>query len=112
MRSSSRGSWKVIADLGDAGAKEGQTKLPLKQAVNGVIARRRLPQKTDVDQLGIGQPKVSALLNYKRDCFSVECLMTLLTSPDHDAEFILRTESRSRSASRNSVATAAKGRRA
>ncbi len=56
--------------------------------------------------LGIGQPKVSALLNYKLAGFSVERLMTLLTALDRDVEIVIKKKPKSRSAARISVIAA------
>lgn len=105
-----RGSGNVFADLGYADAEERQTKLRLAHAINGLIARRRLTQVTAAERLGIGQPKVSALANYKLDGFSVERLMTLLTALDQDVEIVIRNKPRSRPAGRISVVAAAGGR--
>jgi len=69
-----RGTGNVFADLGYPDAEERQTKLRLAHAINAVIARRRLNQVTAAERLGIGQPKVSALANYKLEGFSVERL--------------------------------------
>src|ERR1700732_1952846 len=77
-----RGTGNVFADLGYADAEERQTKLRLAHAINGVIARRLLSQAAAAEKLGINQPKVSALANYKLDGFSVERLMTFLTALD------------------------------
>ena len=60
-----RGSGNVFADLGYPDADERQTKLRLAHAINGVIARRRLTQAAAAERLGVNQPKVSALANYK-----------------------------------------------
>ncbi|NLC36406.1 MAG: XRE family transcriptional regulator [Alcaligenaceae bacterium] len=38
-------------------------------------AARKLKQREIAEQLGIPQPKVLALMNYRLDQFSVECLM-------------------------------------
>ena len=65
-----RGSGNVFADLGFPDAGERQTKLRLAHAINGVIARRRLTQGAAAEKLGVNQPKVSALANYKLDGFS------------------------------------------
>jgi predicted XRE-type DNA-binding protein len=80
-----RGTGNVFADLGYADAEERQTKLRLAFAINDVIARRRLTQAAAAEKLGINQPKVSALANYKLDGFSVERLMTFLTALDTNA---------------------------
>jgi len=73
-----RGIGNVFADLGMADAEERQTKLGLAYALNSVIDRARLSQAAAASRLGINQPKVSALRNYKLEGFSVEQL-TLLT---------------------------------
>jgi predicted XRE-type DNA-binding protein len=101
-----RGTGNVFADLGYADAEERQTKLRLAHAINGVIARRRLTQDAAAGTLGINQPKVSALANYKLDGFSVERLMTFLTALDQDVEIVIRKKPRSRAAARISVVAA------
>jgi predicted XRE-type DNA-binding protein len=98
-----RGSGNVFADLGYPDAEERQTKLRLAHAINGVIARRRLTQGAAAEKLGVNQPKVSALANYKLDGFSVERLMTFLTSLDQDVEIVIKRKPRSRTAGRISV---------
>jgi len=50
---------------------------------------------------------VSALANYKLDGFSVERLMTFLTSLDQDVEIVISNKPRSRAAGRISVVAAA-----
>ena len=83
-----------------------QTKLRLAHAINDVIARRRLTQATAAEKLGINQPKVSALANYKLDGFSVERLMTFLTALDQDVEIVIRKKPKSRAVARISVVAA------
>jgi predicted XRE-type DNA-binding protein len=100
-----RGSGNVFADLGYADAEERQTKLRLAVAINDVIARR-LAQAAAAEKLGINQPKVSALANYKLDGFSVERLMTFLTALDQDVEIVIRKKPRSRAVARISVVAA------
>lgn len=101
-----RGTGNVFADLGYADAEERQTKLRLAYAINGVIERQRMTQAAAADKLGINQPKVSALANYKLDGFSVERLMTFLTALDQDVEIVIKRKPRSRSAARISVIAA------
>ena len=101
-----RGTGNVFADLGYADAEERQTKLRLAHAINGVIARRRLTQAATAKKLGVNQPKISALANYKLDGFSVERLMTFLTLLDQDVEIVIRNKPRSRTAGRISVVAA------
>jgi predicted XRE-type DNA-binding protein len=101
-----RGSCNVFADLGYPDAEERQTKLRLAHAINGVIARRRLTQGAAAEKLGVNQPKVSALANYKLDGFSVERLMTFLTALDQDVEIVIKRKPKSRAAGRISVVAA------
>ena len=68
-----------------------------------MIARQRLTQTAAAAKLGVNQPKVSALANYKLDGFSVERLMTLLTALDQDVEIIIRRKPRSRASGRIAV---------
>ena len=50
--------------------------------------------------LGINQPKISALVNYRLDGFSVERLMHFLNALDRDVEIVIRKKPRSRRAAR------------
>ncbi len=101
-----RGTSNVFADLGYPDAEERQTKLRLADAINGVIARRRLTQAAAAEKLTVNQPKVSALANYKLDGFSVERLMTFLTALDQDVDIVIRNKPRSRPGGRISVVAA------
>ncbi len=101
-----RGTGNVFADLGYADAGEWQTKLRLAHAINGVIARRRLTQAAAAEKLGVNQPKVSAMANYKLNGFSVARLMAFLTALHHDVEIVIRRKPRSRAAARISVIAA------
>ncbi|MDO8840038.1 MAG: helix-turn-helix transcriptional regulator [Parvibaculum sp.] len=101
-----RGSDNVFADLGYADADERQTKLRLAFELNRVIGERGLVQATTADLLGINQPKVSALVNYKLDGFSVERLMAFLTQLDRDVEIVVRKKPKSRQAGRITVVAA------
>jgi predicted XRE-type DNA-binding protein len=94
----SRGTGNVFADLGFADAEERQTKLRLAFALNQVMDEQQLSQVDTAARLGINQPKVSALRNYRLDGFSVERLMTFLNALDRDVEIIIRKKPRSRAA--------------
>ena len=98
-----RGSRNVFADLGYRDAGERQTKLRLAYAINGLIGARKLTQTAAAQVLGVNQPKVSALLHYKLEGFSVERLMSFLTALDCDVEISIRPKSRSKSAGTISV---------
>jgi predicted XRE-type DNA-binding protein len=99
------GTSNVFADLGYADAEERQTKLRLAIAIYEVIARKRLTQAATAEKLGINQPKVSALSNFKLNGFSVERLMNFLTALDQDVEIVIKKKPRSRSGGRISVQT-------
>lgn len=96
----------MFADLGYADASERQAKLRLACALNQVIEQRKLTQMAAAKLLGLAQPKVSALRNYKLTGFSVERLMTLLTAFDQDVEIVIKQKPRSRRAARISVVAA------
>jgi predicted XRE-type DNA-binding protein len=91
-----RGTGNVFADLGYPDAEERQTKLRLAHALNQIIEKRHLTQAAAAELLGVSQPKVSALVNYRLAGFSVERLMTFLTALDRDVEIVIRKKPRSR----------------
>ena len=91
-----RSSGNVFADLGFADAEERQTKVRLAAAINQLLSQRGLSQMAAARQLGVNQPKVSALLNYKLEGFSVERLMHFLTALDQDIRIVIRNKPRSR----------------
>lgn len=91
-----RGTKSVFADLGYADVSERQAKLRLAYALNHVLDQRDVTQTAAGRLLGLSQPKVSALRNYKLSGYSVERLMTLLNALDQDVEIIIRSKPRSR----------------
>lgn len=101
-----RGTGNVFADLGFPDAAERQAKLRLAYALNQLLAERQLSQAEAAKVLGVSQPKVSALRNYRLGGFSVERLMNLLTALDQDVEIVIRRKPRSRKAGRISVVAA------
>jgi predicted XRE-type DNA-binding protein len=105
-REITRGSGNVFADLGFPDAEERQTKLRLAYALNAIMDAQRLTQAAAAARLGLNQPKVSALRNYKLEGFSVERLMTLLNALDRDVEIVIRKKPRSRAVARISVVAA------
>jgi predicted XRE-type DNA-binding protein len=100
------GGANVFADLGYADAEERQTKLRLAYALNQIIEQRGLTQAAAAQILGVNQPKISALLNYRMAGFSVERLMTLLTALDRDVEILIRKKSPRRTSGRIIVVAA------
>lgn len=85
-----RGTGNVFADLGFADASERQTKTRLALAINRIIKDQRLKQIDAARLLGVPQPKVSALVNYRLDGFSVEKLMDSIVALGRDVEIIVR----------------------
>jgi predicted XRE-type DNA-binding protein len=92
----SRGN--VFADLGLPDAEELDTKARLGTAICRIVARRSLSQAQVAAALQINQPKVSALLHYKLEGFSVERLLRFLTALGHDVEIIVKSKPSARSA--------------
>jgi len=91
-------SGNVFADLGLPDAEEMRTKAWLGAALCRIVAERALTQSEVSAALGISQPKVSALLHYKLEGYSVERLMRFLVALGHDVEIVVRPRPKSRSA--------------
>jgi len=100
------GTGNVFADSGFPDAAERQAKLRLAYALNQVLEERNLSQADAAKVLGVSQPKVSALRNYKLAGFSVERLMNLLNALDQDVDIIIRRKPRSRKTARITVVAA------
>ena len=79
-----RGSGNVFVDLGFADAGERTTKVALAVEINRALKDRDLTQAIAAQLLGVSQPKVSALKNYRLDGFSVERLLNFLTALGRD----------------------------
>ena len=101
-----RGTTNVFKDLGYPDAAERQAKLRLAYALNQVLEHRGLTQAAAGSLLGLSQPKVSALKNYKLAGFSVERLMTFLNALGQDVEIVIKNKPRSRQAARITVVAA------
>ncbi|MFZ0689888.1 MAG: helix-turn-helix transcriptional regulator [Acidobacteriaceae bacterium] len=91
-------SGNVFADLNLPDAAELHTKARLGAAICRIVEQNRLSQAEVAAMLGITQPKVSALLHYKLEGYSVERLMRFLVALGHDVEIVVRAKPRSRSA--------------
>ena len=110
MEKKSRGSvmpssGNVFLDLGLKDAEEKKTKVRLAVAINEILDEVRLPQAQAAERLGVNQPKVSALRNYRLEGFSVERLMGFLNALGRDVEIVIRP-ARSRRAARIHVTAA------
>lgn len=84
------GTGNVFADLGLLDAVDRQTKTRLALELNEIVKARKLRQVAAAKLLGIPQSKVSALVNYRLDGFSVERLMGFLTLLNRDVEIVIR----------------------
>jgi len=93
-------SGNVFADLGLRDAGEKQTKVRLAVAIQQIIRARRLSQVAAARLLDINQPKISALVNYHLEGFSVERLLHFLNALDRDIEIIIRKKPQSRKTAR------------
>ena len=93
-----RSSGNVFADMKLPDAAELDIKARLGAAICRIVERRRLTQAEVAAALAINQPKVSALLNYKLEGFSVERLMRFLVVLGQDVEIVITARPRSRSA--------------
>ncbi|HEX3941357.1 MAG TPA: helix-turn-helix transcriptional regulator [Acidobacteriaceae bacterium] len=91
-------SGNVFADMGLPDAAELDTKARLAAAINLIVERDHLSQAEVAAALGVNQPKVSALLHYKLEGFSVERLMHFLVALGQDVEIVVKNKPRSRSA--------------
>jgi len=89
------GSGNVFADLNIPNADEEQTKGQLAVALNQFLQKNKLTQSEAARRLGINQPKISALKNYKLDGFSVQRLMEFLTTLSFDIDIVIRKKPRS-----------------
>ena len=102
-----RGTTNVFADLGLPDAVERQTKTRLAFAINELLTKRKLKQREAAELLGIPQPKVSVIMNYRLDNISVERLMEFLMALDQDVEIRIRPRATKGKGGRISVLAAA-----
>ncbi len=85
-----RSSGNVFADLGLEQPEELKTKLVLAVKLNERIKALNLKQTDVAKQLGIAQPNVSALLNYRLDKFSSEKLLEFFNMLGYDVDLLIR----------------------
>jgi predicted XRE-type DNA-binding protein len=98
-----QGVGDVFTDLEfhDAGERRLRTQLAMR--LNELIAERRLTQVRTAELLGIPQPHVSELKNYKLKRFSSERLLRFMTLLDRDVEIVIRPKARGRASGLVSV---------
>jgi predicted XRE-type DNA-binding protein len=75
-----RGTDNVLVDLGLGPAQELSAKAILAVKLNRLIDAQALSQVQAADILGMPQPKISAIRNYKLQGISLERLMHALTA--------------------------------
>ena len=91
-----RSSGNVFVDLGLAEPDELKTKVVLAVRLNERIKALDLKQSEVAKMLGIAQPNVSALINYRLDNFSSEKLLEFFNSMGYDVDVLIRPAVRSR----------------
>jgi len=85
-----RSSGNVFVDLGLPQPEEIKTKLVLAVRLNERIKALHLKQSEIGVRLGLAQPNVSALLNYRLDNFSSEKLLEFFNAIGYDVDFLIR----------------------
>ena len=85
-----RSSGNVFADLVLPQPEELKTKLVLAVRLNERIKALHLKQSEIGVRLGLAQPNVSALLNYRLDNFSSEKLLEFFNALGYDVDFLIR----------------------
>jgi predicted XRE-type DNA-binding protein len=80
------GTGNVFVDLGYPDAMERSLRVRLAMEINRVIAARELTQAGVAKLLGLHQPHVSDLANYRLTRFSAERLLGFLTQLGKDVE--------------------------
>jgi len=98
-----RGTGNVFADLGFPDAAERQVRLRLASVVNHVLEASALSQADAAKVLGLTQPGLSSLQQFRLTGFSVERLMNLLTALGQDVEIVIRPKTPSGKAARITI---------
>src|SRR5215510_5835747 len=88
-----RGTDNVLVDLGFPDAEELSAKAILAKKINDIVKKRRLTQLEVAELLGMPQPKISAIRNYKLRGISLERLMLALTALGQHVEISVRPSS-------------------
>jgi predicted XRE-type DNA-binding protein len=89
-----RGTDNVLANLGFPDEEELTAKTILAKKINDILTRRGLKQSEAAALLGLPQPKVSALRNYKFRGISLERLMQALTALGQHVEIVVSPSTR------------------
>ena len=100
-------SGKVYVEAGFPGTEDLTVKEHFAAAINRLVEARTLSQKETSRILGIAQPSVSALKNYRLEGFSVARLMSFATALGYDVVIQLRPHAAPRGQGRVTVAAGA-----
>jgi predicted XRE-type DNA-binding protein len=84
----------VLMDLGFEDAEELSAKAMLALKLNRLIEEKQLSQSEAAGILGMPQPRISAIRNYKLQNISLERLMQALTALGQHVEIVVRPSSR------------------
>lgn len=87
------GSGNVFKDLGLADPDERQLRVQLAMRLNDLLQAEGLTQAAAAKLLGMAQPHVSELKNYKLSRFSSERLLHCITLLNRDVEIFIRPRS-------------------
>jgi len=99
-------SGNVFEDLGLPDAEERLAKAGLASQIADIIKRRKLTQTKAAKQLGINQPKISALLRGNLAGFSTDRLIKFLNLLGQDVDIIIKQSPQSQKFGHVSVSTA------
>jgi predicted XRE-type DNA-binding protein len=89
-------SGNIFADLKLPNAEEKHTKVRLAVTINKILEEKGLRQEAAAKLLDLNQPKISALVNYQLEGFSVERLLRFLNALDRDIEIVIRRKRQSK----------------
>ena len=84
------GTGNVFADLGRVDAAEALAKADLARQIGRIIRDRGLTQTAAAAELGVDQPKVSALLRGRLAGFTIDRLVRYAAALGQDVEILLR----------------------
>jgi predicted XRE-type DNA-binding protein len=93
-RAKGHGTTNVLSDLGFPDAEELSAKTILARKIIAILKNRRISQIEASRLLGMPQPKVSAICNYKLRGISLERLMLALTALGQTVEISVRPSTR------------------
>lgn len=88
-KSVQKGTDNVLVDLGLEDAQELSAKAILAVKLNRLIDEQALNQAAAAEILGMPQPKISAIRNYKLQGISLERLMHALTALGQHVEIVV-----------------------